>query len=577
MNYKFSIYIISILLKMALATTITSQESLVDALENVLQSNNYYIISEFMENINKDHHEWPEVVLKYAQFLLQQGLTYQAIQELEKIHSNIDYIQLQIDQWLSYAYSLSGEYTKALRITEKIWQADPTNESSLQDYLWLLYKNFKTDEAIIIADQYQYLQSPFLYSMIALLHSDRGSYENAIEYYSLANNFIQQESLSADYLLPNYYNQYILEMDFLQYEKAEDLLIASLEIDPTSPSILRLLGNFYHQQMNLAKSQFYYEQSELYEMEQAKTNPHARTPLSKLGLIDLYLDFGKLDEAYPLLKEIIQQKQNYLWMKTFGINPSFFESKWRAQEVRYWELKQRVLQHELPSNIKQFIHQCIQHIQYGFAYRRAKLNHRRSQLNAADYAKNMHNLENFLRYSLQLNDTYHAYHQQLAHASIKAFRTPIDRFTTVAQLTMSGRKKEDYFQLMKEIIIPYQQNLYHAVTLRALEKLSLSKKEKNIILSNLYLQTPFFSQFWGLPARIDMESRLKSSRLFKKIKIYDYPDAEIYISIAQDTEETLTIMIYHQDNLFRKGTIQINATNKRAIYESIRQFVFHAQ
>ncbi|NIZ40933.1 hypothetical protein PVA45_05395 [Entomospira entomophila] len=577
MRYPVSLVLFSLLMLILLPATIIAQSTDLDEFERVLQSNNYQVISHFMQSIDRDHHDWSMIALRYAQFLIQKGLVHQAIEELEQIQSDVGYIQLQIDQWLSYAYSLSGNYLRALHITEKMWQSDPTNESILQDYLWLLYKNFKTAEAITVASQYEYLQSPFLFSMIALLHGDIGNYERAIQYYALANEFIAIEELSPENLLPNYYNQYILEIDFLQFQKAEELLIASLEIDPDSPAILRLLGNFYHQQMNLSKSQLYYEQSEFYEMEEAKNNPHARTPLSKLGLIDLYLDFGKLEDVYPLLEEIIQQKDNYLWMKAFGINPSFFESRWRAQEVRYWELKQKALQHQLPTSIRGAIQQFIHNIQYKFSYRRAKLNHRRSQLNSADYARNMQNLENFLRYSLQMNDTYHTYHQQLAHASMKAFRTPIDHFTTQAQLTMAGRKKTQYLQLMSEIILPYQQNLYHAVTLRALERLSLRKEEKNPMLSRLYIQTPFFAQFWGIPAQITMDQKLKNKRLFKKMKIHETPNAEIHITITHESTETLAIHIYHQNELFREGTIQIDPSNRRAIYESIRRFIFQPQ
>jgi hypothetical protein len=566
---------------LALLLLVTSSIAAVELLpyhelEEVFSSNNHYSITQAVERLKEENPEWVDIYIRYAQFLQQRGLTHEAIEQLEQALLLPEAADFAIETLLAQNYALINEDAKALSYAQSAFQKDSENSEVLLDYLWLLYKNLRTEDALQVAlsHQSELAESIGLASMLAILYGDLGYYNEATTHYQLAEDIVSRYGMSPSTILPNYYNQYLLELDFLQFEQADRVLRKAHDIDTENPLILRLMGAFYHDQMNFERSLHYYNLAETHEIARSASNAYLRTPLGKLGIIDLYLDFGKIQEASLLIEEVKRQKQHYGWMKFFGINPNFFESRWRAQELHYLKLAKRDLELQRPAGLWAGFMQMLQGMRYSFLIFGAQLAHQRSQLEAADHARSLQNLKNLALFSLESRHSYPELQRTMISQSQHLFTLPSEVLRIKIYQTKTQRKEASFSTIMQELQSPYQHREQLHLMLSMLQQLRMSASQRHQIAWQLYAISPYFAQYSQFPLQLDLTGTRKPKAIrkqLKKIGIIASNNAPYHLTIKEDNSS-----LYATLSDDRNVLMQWQATKQRGgnEYELLRQELF---
>ncbi|NIZ19117.1 tetratricopeptide repeat protein [Entomospira culicis] len=516
-----------------------------------------------------------EVYVEYALFLLEHNFLHEAIEQLRKGLSFPDAEERDVMYWLSKSYAMIGANDLALFYAKEHYERNQTNEEALFEYIWLLHRNLKTEEAIDLAhlayekNTYSFILASFL----AILYGEINKYELAIHYYQDAEELAYVLGIDDLSLISNYYNQYLLEINFLQFKKAQEILEKALAIDPMNPLLLRSFGNFYHQQMNFSLALAYYQESERQEIIYTKEKKTLRTPLSKLELLTLYLDFNLINEAESIRKEIKREKENRTWMRGYGINHYFFDALWYEEELHYWLITKEENKHKIARNFWQQLIQYKNKFTLSIDIRRARTKRERSHLLALEYAKKNQHLENSAYYYLMLNDR-RLFVGQLpitSHSPKSLLYKEIDYATKY-------RDKTKLFMLLDNLQLPYQNKEKVLIIKNILINTKLKKGEHKILIEELYRLTPHLSQPFGMFFEIDMENissknQKKIKRALKRIGVKE--ESSPFLLRIEEAEEELRILLFEDSVLRKEWQVKhYGYRHWRILAENIRKELF---
>ncbi len=193
---------------------------------------------------------------------------------------------------------------------EQILLEDPENYDALVDLGWMYFKTFRlkdAEELLLFAIDI-YSSSPSLFMTLGTVYSGLYDYENARKYYlesiemALDNGWAYFASIS-------YYNLALLEKDFYRYEKSLEYTNKSIEAEG------RATGYISRADMSFKRLDF---EASLNDYQQAYSLDY--TPLALMGLAELYITFGMLDEALANILEVVSREDNS-WMYYFGVDP----------------------------------------------------------------------------------------------------------------------------------------------------------------------------------------------------------------------------------------------------------------
>lgn len=551
-------------------------------INQIFSSKNYQNIKDSVERLKEEYPYSEEIYFHYGTFLLEIDRTTEAIKEFHIVKKLNNHTLLPIDSMLSYSYMLIGDYENALNYAQSHYNKYPNLESAILDYLWLLYKNLQIQQAVDFAiSQLDNFSNSFLvYSMLALLYGEIGNYVQAISYYDKADLLAESLSISNDSIISNYHNRFLLELDFMQFEKAKEVLYKSLSIQPENPLILRLLGGFYRLQMNYEKSLHYYNLSENYEAKLVERKETIRTPLGRSGLINLYLDFNKLEQAYNLIQEVNRQKNKIDWMKSFQINPYFFDTILKKQELRYWKLLKEEEHLKLHSSLRQVILSQWKKIMYSIIIFHKKIENYKSNINAKKYAQNFHNKEQIIYYGIETTYDYPFLQCKILKnaQSINSF-SPNKKLNIEIQLVHLTKNKDLYEKIINQLSLPYQQYYNIENIVRLLKKTKVSKEKKLQLLSEIYNITPHITQVYQMPMQLDIQTRTerenkKIKKYLKSIHILEESFSPFLLKIHQN-DSYLNINLYHNQSQIKHWTIEYDRNhNWRISFEQLRQYVF---
>ncbi len=199
---------------------------------------------------------------------------------------------------------------QSIQSLEEILSLVPDHYDALADLGWMYFKTFRLNEAeeLLLGAVKLYEDSPILYMTLGTVYSGMYDYEEAEKYY------LKSISMALDkgwnyFASVSYYNLSLLEHGFYRFEKALEYTNNSIETGERAP------GYIARAEINLGRLDFksaYNDYQTAYTLDS--------TPLALMGLADLYLTFGRLDEALSHIREVINHNDDS-WMYYFGVDP----------------------------------------------------------------------------------------------------------------------------------------------------------------------------------------------------------------------------------------------------------------
>lgn len=446
--------------------------------------------------------------------------------------------------WKSIAdiYGALGLYKDALAYFEKLVNAYPFDHNAQADLLWYYYKTFQLEKGIAAGEAalFNFPDNVQIVSVLAVLYASLYNYERSSQLYDRAL-YLAQNQGSLDLAAINLYNRYLLEIGFLNYEKAEECLNRALTLEPGSASVQRLFGEFRLQQLDYQGALAAYGRSEEIDGEQSRYGAN-RTPLSLLGFADFYLTFGDYNRAERYLTGI-RQMQDVRWMTAFGINGNMFNAMLFGLYQELWDKRAD-----------------SEETAISFSWR-SGLASRLRWLRAKFYS--FYYSQKFKVYALKTGNELHAennqldafsYYQQLAqgysYAELFFLRKgmlmsqsfiPKAKRIYQAKIAAAKKNKIALYQAFKQLDKQYERRFASEILmdLVALEK---NKEQKKRLLETLYGYNKAAVRSFGLPALIRIEA---SGQEQKRLSGYLRQAA-----IVHDSEGKYALNVNLEDNSF---------------------------
>ena len=193
---------------------------------------------------------------------------------------------------------------------ERLLELEPDNYNGIADLGWMYFKTYRLDEAehLLLGAVASYESSPIFSMTLGTVYSGKYDYENAEKYYLEAIELALDKGW--DYFASvSYYNLSLLEHGFYNYKKALEYTDKSIETGERAPGYIAR-AELYLGKLDFDSAYQNYQQAYILDS----------TPLALMGLSDLYLNFGLLDEALSHIKEV-QRRDDDSWMYYFGVDP----------------------------------------------------------------------------------------------------------------------------------------------------------------------------------------------------------------------------------------------------------------
>ena len=193
---------------------------------------------------------------------------------------------------------------------ERILGLDPENYDALADLGWMYFKTFRLREAeALLLDAIEiYDDSPILKMTLGTVYSGLYEYEAAERYYLESIESALEKGWNY-FASVSYYNLSLLEHGFYNYGKALEYTNKSIEHGERAPGYISR-AEIYLGKLDFQNASLNYQQA--YRIDS--------TPLALMGLADLYLTFGMLEEALSHINEVLKHDDDS-WMYYFGVDP----------------------------------------------------------------------------------------------------------------------------------------------------------------------------------------------------------------------------------------------------------------
>ncbi|MBI9107712.1 MAG: tetratricopeptide repeat protein [Spirochaetales bacterium] len=193
---------------------------------------------------------------------------------------------------------------------ERLLELEPDNFEAIADLGWMYFKTYRLDEAeeLLLDALGNFKNSPIFSMTLGTVYSGKYDYQNAEKYYLDSIEFALEKGW--DYFASvSYYNLSLLEHGFYNYEKALDYTNKSIEAGERAPGYIAR-AELYLGRLDFDSAFTNYQQAYIMDS----------TPLALMGLADLYLNFGMLDNALAHIRNV-QKRDDDSWMYYFGVDP----------------------------------------------------------------------------------------------------------------------------------------------------------------------------------------------------------------------------------------------------------------
>lgn len=193
---------------------------------------------------------------------------------------------------------------------ERLLELEPDNYNGIADLGWMYFKTYRLDEAeVLLLDAAEkFPDSPIFSMTLGTVYSGKYDYENSEKYYTEAITVALDKGWEY-FASVSYYNLSLLEHGFYHYEKALEYTDRSIETGERAPGYIAR-AELYLGKLDFDSAFQNYQQAYILDS----------TPLALMGLADLYLNFGLLDEALAHIEEV-RKRDDDSWMYYFGVDP----------------------------------------------------------------------------------------------------------------------------------------------------------------------------------------------------------------------------------------------------------------
>lgn len=208
---------------------------------------------------------------------------------------------------LSRAQGYLGEDERAYELLVRLHELNPDDPGVISDLGWSCFKTFRLEEGIKLLEEAvkAHPDDEALYMTLGTLHS------GAYHYQASRKAYLQSIALALDsgyrsFLAVAYYNLSLLEHDFSHYERALEYSTKSLEYGDRSAGYIAR-GELYMSRLDYRTA----------SAEFLKAYTDDSTPLALVSRAELFLEFGLLDKALALVRDV-QERDDGAWMYRFG-------------------------------------------------------------------------------------------------------------------------------------------------------------------------------------------------------------------------------------------------------------------
>ncbi|MCL2520798.1 MAG: hypothetical protein FWE37_07355 [Spirochaetaceae bacterium] len=498
-----------------------------------------------------------DLLLRRAQFFYNESLYQLALNDyltLEALGYGLFglYEQFTLYHSIYELYNRLDMATEALLYAQRFYAAFPDEELAASNLLWAYQKAFNFEEGITAAAQMlnSFPDSYIIKALLSLLYTAVFNYDRAIYFSESAINMaLNQSFTNQNFLVTALYNQFLLEMRFYNYTRAEQALRRALVI-ADSPSIYRSFGSLYTNQLNFFMAYDYLLLSTQLEEHERQQFGRELTPLTTLNLIELHLAFGQTAEAERLLTPL-KQNRAISWMRNYGINSSIYFEELYSFSAGLWQLRSR----QLTASIKT----PVDYLLYPFRKLRANLLHFYYNSKARSYALEngrqrlasgnlLPALRDFINAGDELWQTnlFIRAAQQLETSFINR---PLPSY--YAQLGHLRRDKE-LIRHALTLFDPLFERRQKAQALQNLIRLERNRQLKQSYIIELYQLNGSITQLYKLPIQLHISG--ESNRFNRRLRSYlrqafTLNENSPYRLIISEQQGQLYTVLYFNDEL----------------------------
>lgn len=225
-------------------------------------------------------------------------------------------------QQLARTHGYLNENDESLRYLERLLGHPDYSSYLVDDLAWMYYKThqFRQGEELLLSMLEQGFNKSYAHTL-GTLYSGQYRYSESREWY-LKSIEAAEDDGSDHFASIACYNLSLLEFAFYQYDHSLKMVRRSLEHRQRAGGYTAL-GDLYTIQLNFTDAYEAY----------AKGMELDETPLSRMGLAELYVTTGALSAAEIIVKELREGKDRS-WMYYYGTEPKQFDKNLHELEYR---------------------------------------------------------------------------------------------------------------------------------------------------------------------------------------------------------------------------------------------------
>ncbi len=291
----------------------TYNESLYNLkIDEAILNENYETAINLLNEAGDIFKDNPDFNIKLADLYFDKGMYNIALDEYLKAEVKQPDSIYTLDQ-IQRCYDYLNEYENCILYLNKILVLDPDDLYAIDDLSWMYYKTYRFEQGVnLLLDALEkHGFSRNLSLKLGTLYFGMYDYKNSKKYYLeaiLDAIFDSISNYAPEFAAIGYYNLSLLEKRFYNFELALEYTNESIN-QSDRPTGHLSKGNLYQSRMN-----FHYALEE-YQLGYLKDE----TPLSKINIAGLFLDFGFLDLAKEYAEQVFEQT-DHSWIHLFGMD-----------------------------------------------------------------------------------------------------------------------------------------------------------------------------------------------------------------------------------------------------------------
>lgn len=526
-----------------------------------------------------------ELYIKKAQYLTNKEKYSDAIKVYQMALKKPTADSVMIWFYLSYLYGYVGDYKQALDYTKKLEKSYAFDKNIAYLLLWNYYKNFLLDEAISNGEKFlsMFPDSSEIYSVMALLYMELYKYDKAKNYFNSAIELALNDGRT-DIASSNYYNMYLLEMQYLNYKDAEDNLIQAMNLSANSDTYL-IMGILKSEQLKYNEALEAFKTSQSIDLQDSQNGVGERSPNPHIEQVKLELVFNKFESAFNLLNEI-EQFSSVSWMSKYSTYPDLHKANLYVLYNDYYESKTDFLKAKVCSNAKDYFENQIKIITSSFYALYYKARYRVYAIKTAKlYAKAGNKISSYSQYIRALDDYNFAKEKVIKKSmDFEISLVPKSVYHYQAMLAKIKKDKKTLLDCFEKVDPIYEKKLKVNI-LCSLIKLS-KKMEKENYIKTLYDLHPSSAYIYKLPIDLSINDRRESKERFSKNKfnrllkkafiVKNKKTVEPYSLNVIITDSSVSYILYYDGNVIKEASTNLSSkTIEIAVVNLIEQKIYN--